>query len=106
MNESNNRKTGIPLKAEPSVAWILRESTGEQLDFLNRIAKSGEFKVFVNLIAKFKHYNVYTVFEYKAVDHQDLADYRSYRKGSVDSLDALLKAAKLSGEEIERRKNK
>lgn len=100
------RKTGVPIRAEASVAWILREATGEQLEYLNRLAKSGEFKIFINLVAKFKHYQAYTVFEYKAVDDRDLAMYRSYRKGSFDSLDALLKSASLAGDEMERRKKK
>mgnify|MGYP001614525013 CR=1 FL=1 len=106
MDETDKRrKTKITIRNLPRpVEWILTNATGEQLDYLDRMAKSNSFTTFVNLIAKFKHYNVYTVFEYKAVDDKDLAIFRAYRKGEVDGLSDLILAAQAAEREIQRRK--
>lgn len=98
------RKTKIPFKPEAVVAWILKEATGEQLSLLNRIGSGEDLKTFINLITKFRHYQVYTVFDYRAEDDHDLALYRAARRGGVAVLEALIKAAQLASEEIERRK--
>ena len=99
------RKPKLPLKrVPPAIGWLLQNATGDQLEYLNRLAKSADFKNFIDQIAKFKEYNVYMVFEYVPKTDQDLIVYRSYRRGEVDALQALAAVARLSGEEINRRK--
>lgn len=104
MEDDKRKKPKIPVKNKPSVQWLLTNATGSQLDYLRKLATGAEFKDFLNLISKFKDYNVYTVFEYKAQDDNDLALYRSYRKGGVDALVDLVQAAQLASTESERRR--
>lgn len=99
------RKTKIPVRNMPApVAWILRYSTGEQLEYLNSLAKSENFKTFVNLVSRFKEYNVYEVFSYVARNDSDLSLFRAAKRGELAGLDALILAAQMAGEEIQRRK--
>lgn len=104
MDNDKRKKSKIPIKPKSSVRWLLENATGTQLDFLRRMGDGGDFKDFLNLIAKFKHYQVYAVFEYKAQSETDLFEYRSYRKGAVDSLTDLVLACQLAKEESGRRK--
>ena len=105
MEEDKRRKTKIPVRNMPvPVSWILKFSTGEQLEYLNRLAKSEDFKTFVNLVSRFKEYNVYEVFRYVARDDNDLALFRAAKRGELAGLDALILAAQMAGEEIQRRK--
>lgn len=98
------QRSKIPIKPKPSVRWLLENATGPQLDFLRRMADGEDFKDFLNLIGKFKHYNVYAAFEYKAIDDRDLAINRAYRKGEVGGLEDLVIACQLAKEEQARRK--
>jgi len=104
--DDKRKKSKIPIKPKSSVRWLLENATGPQLDFLRSMGGGDDFKDFINLITKFRHYNVYTVFEYKAEDDKDLALYRSYRKGAVDILTDLIIACQLAKEESNRRKKK
>jgi hypothetical protein len=97
-------KSKIPVKPKSSVRWLLENATGSQLDFLRSLSNQSNFKDFENLISKFKDYNVYSVFEYKATSEADLFEYRSYRKGAVDTLSDLVLAVRLAKEEAARRK--
>ena len=107
MEDSDKRKKSkIPIKPKAAVRWLLENATGSQLDYMNRLAKGGDFKDFINLITKFKDYNVYTVFEYKAQNEADLFEYRAYRKGGVDTLTDFLLACQAATDEIHRRKQK
>mgnify|MGYP001620117152 FL=1 len=99
------RKTRIPVRTMPQpVAWILQNATGEQLDYLNRMAKSEEFKTFINLISRFKQYNIEEVFRYPAKTEADLVYFRAAKVGEVVGLDAIIMAAQLAQDEIIRRK--
>ena len=104
--DDKRKKSKIPIKPKTSVKWLLENATGSQLDFLRRISEGEDFKDFINLISKFKHYNVYTVFEFKAKTERDLFEYRSYRKGAVDILTDLVIACQLAKDESNRRKKK
>lgn len=104
MEDDKRRKPKIPVKNKPAVQWLLTNATGSQLDFLRRLSTGADFKDFINLISKFKDYNVYTVFEYKAKDDKDLALYRAYRKGGVDALVDLIQSAQLAKTEADRRR--
>ena len=96
----------IPIRKKPSVEWLLRNATGSQLDFMRKLSQGADFKDFNNLITKFKDYNVYTVFEYKAHSEADLFEYRAYRKGGVDALGDFIITCQMAKDEIERRKKK
>lgn len=99
------RKSRIPVKRLPApVEWILKNATGQQLDYLNRIGKSSEFGTFVNLIARFKDYNVYEVYRYQAKDEKELAYFRAAKVGEVAGLDALIMVCQAAGDEIVRRR--
>lgn len=102
--DDKRKKTKIPIRRKPAVEWLLKNATGSQLNFMRGLVSGSDFKDFINLISKFKDYNVYNVFEYKAVDDKDLATYRAYRKGGVDTLVDFILACQLAREEIERRK--
>lgn len=104
--DDKRKKPKIPIKRKPSVEWLLRNATGSQLSFMRGLVSGDDFKDFINLISKFKEYNVYTVFEYKAADDKDLAVYRAYRKGGVDTLTDFILACQLAKEESDRRKKK
>lgn len=103
--EDKRRKTRIPIKKLPSpVEWILKNSTGQQLDYLNRMAKSDEFMIFVNLVRKFKDYNVYEVFMAEVTSNDELSLIRAAKRGEIAGLDALIMACQGAQDEIERRK--
>lgn len=100
------RKTGIPIRSLPSASdWILKNATGEQLDYLNSLSNSGNFKVLVKIVENFKHYNVYEVFKANVKDADELMAYRAAKRGEVAGLDALLYAIQGASLEISRRKN-
>ena len=99
------RKAKIPVKNVPvPVQWLLKNATGGQLDYLDRMGKGEEFRDFVNLISNFKHYNVYEAFNYIAKDEKDLALFRASKRGELAGLDALIMVCQLAKEEKERRK--
>ena len=99
------RRSKIPIRSLPEpVEWLLKNLTGQQLDYLDRMAKSEEFVVFLNLVGKFKHHNVYEIYGYVAKDASDLAFFRAGKVGEVAGLDALILACQSAGEEISRRK--
>lgn len=104
--DDKRTKPKIPVRKKPAVDWLLHNATGSQLDFMRKLAAGLDFKDFINLITKFKDYNVYSVFEYKAIDDKDLAIYRAYRKGGVDTLVDFILACQMAKDESERRKKK
>lgn len=99
------RKAQVPIKRLPSpVEWILKNATGQQLDYLDRMARSQEFSVFINLISRFKEYNVYEVYRFVAKDEKELAYFRAGKIGEVAGLDAIILASQAARDEITRRK--
>lgn len=102
--ENTGRKTTIPVRYPAPIDWLLKNATGEELDYMNSLSLSNNFKILVNLLTKFRDYNVYTVFEFAAKTPEDLVVYRSYKKGEVDGLDNFLKTCKVAKVEIERRR--
>lgn len=106
MEELDKRKKSkVPIRRLPEpVEWLLRNATGQQLDYLDRMGKSEEFRTFVNLVGKFKDHNVYEIYRYKAVSADDLAYFRAGKVGEVAGLDALLFACQGAGDEIARRR--
>ena len=99
------RRTQVKVKSVPApVEWILKNATGQQLNFMARIVRDIDFKAFVGLVGNFKHYNVYEVFNSKVQDSRELDLLRAAKRGEVAGLDALLLAAQLAQEEIEKRK--
>ena len=98
-------KAKIPVKTIPMpVQWILRNATGSQLDFLNRVGNGEDFKDFVNLVSNFKHYNVYEVFTTQVSSPEELVALRAGKVGETAGLDALIMACQLAKEEKERRR--
>lgn len=85
--------------------WLLKHATGQQLDFLNSLARHPDFSAFVRLVGDFKHYNVYEVFNFKMKDEADLAYFRAAKVGEVVGLDVLIYAAQGAADEIKRRKS-
>ena len=99
------RKTKIPVKKLPEpVEWILKNSTGQQLDYLSSMARSPQFKLLVKLVTDFKHYNVYEVFRARVRDAEELMSIRDAKRGEVAGLDAFLYACQAASEEIQARK--
>ena len=99
------RKTQVPIRKLPEpVEWILKNSTFQQLNYLNGMAKSSEFSVFVNLVGKFKEFNVYEVYRYKTNSPEDLAYFRAAKVGEVAGLDALIMACQGAQDEIDHRR--
>ena len=87
-----------------SVEFLLKNATGEQLNFLNQLANHPSFRSFVNLIDKFKLYNIQEVFTFKAPSADALAYFREKKLGEVMGLDQLIDACESAYKEIERRK--
>lgn len=105
MDPDKRRKPKLPIRKMPQpVLWILENATGEQLEYLTRQANSVDFKTFINLIAKFKEYNVYEVFYARIQDAHELELLRAAKRGELAGLDALIMAAQQAGAEIQRRK--
>ncbi len=99
------RKTQVPIRKVPEpVEWILKNSTFQQLQYLNSIARSSDFSVFVNLVGKFKEFNVYEVYRYRTTSPEDLAYFRAAKVGEVAGLDALIMACQGAQDEINRRR--
>ena len=99
------RKAKIEIRKIPEpVIWILKNATLSQLNFLQRIASSEDFKDFVNLIGSFKHYNVYEVFNTPISNPEELVALRAAKRGETAGLDALILACQRAKEEKERRK--
>ena len=99
------RPTTIRVKSLPApVEWLLKSATGQQLEALNGIAESPNFKALVRLIGDFKHYNVYEVFNAKVQNDMELALLRAAKRGEVAGLDAFLYACQGALDEIKRRK--
>lgn len=102
----DSRKTKIEVRSVPEpVNWILKNSTGEQLDYLDALAKSTNFKLLVKIVTDFKHYNVYEVFRAVVDDARQLEVLRAAKRGEVAGLDALLMACQAASAEIERRRS-
>jgi hypothetical protein len=105
MDEEKKRRTNVRIVSEPTpVRWIVENATSEQLEYLNRLAKASDFKVFVNLVENFTKYNIEEVFGYRAKDAEDLAQFRDAKRGEVAGLVALLRACRAASDEIQRRK--
>lgn len=102
--DDKRRRTTVPVKIGGLSGWILDNATGEQLSYINSMAKSGNFRTFISLVDKVRYYNVYTVFEFVAKDDESLESFRMFKKGEVAMLDALIIAANKAGDEMERRK--
>lgn len=99
------RRTKIPIRKLPApVEWMLKNATSEQLNYLNRMAKSEDFSTFVNFVAHFKEYNVYEVYNYRYRNFEDLALFKAAKVGELAGLDALLMSAQGAFSEIERRR--
>lgn len=99
-------KTRVAVKGLPEpVEWILKNATGQQLDFLYKISTDPDFKSFVRLVGMFKDYNVYEVFNATVRDEKELLALRASKRGEVAGLDALIYACQMAREEILRRKN-
>lgn len=99
------RKTKIPVKSLPKpVEWLLRNATGQQLDFLDYVSKHPDFTSLVKLIGLFKDYNIYEVFNYRMRDSDDLAYFRAAKAGEVAGLDAILYVIQAAHLEKKRRK--
>jgi hypothetical protein len=99
------RKTQIPVDQLPPIAnWILKNSTGEQLNFLNKLSNSSDLRVLLGIVDKLKLYNITEVFHYKAPNDSDLAQFRAAKRGEVAAFDAFLHAVQGAKIEIERRK--
>ena len=104
MDTDKRKRTRIPVKKLPPVEWLLKSATIEQLQYLSRIGRGEEFATFVNLISKFKDYNVYEIYRYQAKDPEDLAYFRAAKVGEVAGLDALILACQGAQDEIVRRR--
>ena len=105
--EDKRRKPKLPIRNIPAVvAWILKNATQEQLAYLNKMAKTGDFSTFLNLLSRFKQYNIETVFRYEAKSEQDLFYFRAAIRGENIGLDAIVMAAQMAGKEMENRKIK
>lgn len=103
--DKTNRKTDIPIKPTGVIGWILDNATGEQLDYMDSIAKSSNFKIFGKIISNLRDYNAYSVFNCAVKSAEDLEYYRLRKKGEVDGLFDFAKACQLAGTEIERRRS-
>lgn len=100
-----SRKTQVPVQSLPTIVdWLLKNSTGEQLAFLNRLANTTDLKLMVGIIRNFKDFNIYEVFSYRMKDEKDLAYFRASKVGEVAAFDALLYAVQGAKIEIERRR--
>ncbi len=99
-----NPRPKVQTKLPKITEWLLRNSTAEQLSYLNSIAGRDDFRILLKIVENLKHYNVYEVFSYQAKDDRDLAEYRAAMRGEVAAFDSLLYACQAAKIEIERRK--
>lgn len=105
MNTDKRHKSKIPVNKLPGpVEWMLKNATLQQLQYMRAQAASVNFQIFVNLISRFKDYNVYEVFRYMAKDDKDLALFRAAKRGELAGLDAYIMVCQMAGDEIARRK--
>jgi hypothetical protein len=99
------RKTKVPVKSLPAVVeWILRNATGQELDYMDSLARSTDFPILVKLIGKFKDFNVYEVFNYKMNNDHDLALFRAAKVGEVVAFDSFIMACQAAKIEVKRRR--
>lgn len=102
---ATTRKTKVPVVEIPApTAWILRNCTGQQLEYLNSIAVSPDFRLMTKIFGDFKHYNVYEVFNSLVKDDHELALLRAAKRGELAGLDAFLYACQAAHLEIKRRR--
>lgn len=99
------RKTKVPVKnIPPIVDWILRNATGQELDYMNSISGSNSFPILIKLFGKFKEYNVYEVFNTLIKDAHELEVLRASKRGEVAAFDAFLLACQAAKSEMKRRR--
>ena len=99
------RKVKIPFRTIPApIIWILQNATGQELDYLNRMGKSSDFSIFLNLIGKFKNYNMLELFNYQYTSPEQLVAFKASKVGELAGLDALIAACQKAGIEIAYRK--
>ena len=100
-----HRATQVQVNRLPAVAeWILRNSTGAQLSYMQSLSGRDDFKLLVKIVSDLKDYNVYRVFNDPVKDGQELALLRAAARGEVAGLDALLYAIQGAKIEVERRR--
>ena len=99
------RKTKVPIKSlDKMTDWLLKNSTGQELDYMNSISGASSFPILVKLFGKFKEYNVYEVFSFLAKDAKELELFRAAKRGEVAAFDAFLLACQAAKLEIKRRR--
>ena len=104
--DKSKRRTNIRNISEPTpVRWIVENATSEQLEYLNHLATSANFRILIRLIENFTRYNIDEVFGYKSSDDRDLALFRAAKRGEVAGLAAFIRACKAADEEIKRRRS-
>ena len=86
------------------VEWILKNATGQELDYLNSIGGSANLPILAKLLSKFKDYTVYEIFHYNQKDDHDLALFKTARVGEVAAFDAFLLSCQSAKSEITRRR--
>lgn len=101
-----NRKTGIPIKSIPRIVeWLLGNSTLAQLQFMNSFANDrSKFPLMTAIFTNLTDRNVYEVFYERINNPQELADFRSAKRGEVAGLKAFQMACQAAGAELERRR--
>lgn len=105
MNEDKRRKTKVEVRKIPApVEWMLKNCTSEQLNYFDRLSRNLDFRLFIKLVADFKHYNVYEVFRAPFSSPEELVAIRAAKVGEVVGLDALVMMIQMARAEIERRK--
>jgi hypothetical protein len=101
------RKTKIPVqKLPPPVRWLLDNLSSDELTYLIGLSSDSKFEHLVNIVGKYKDYNVYKVFDEKVADATELLTWRAALRGEVAGLDTLLYVIQYAQEEIDNRRSK
>lgn len=94
----------VESKIPPISERILKNSTGEQLSYMQSLSSRDDFRLLLKIVSDLKDYNVYQVFTAQVRDDHELALIRAACRGEVAGLDALLFAFQGAKFEVDRRK--
>lgn len=88
------------------IEWLLKNCSKEEIFFMAELAsKRTHFALLSSIVAKLTKYNVEAVFYKEITSEQELALFRSRKRGEVAGLNAFLIACKAARKEIEKRKD-
>lgn len=98
MNE--NRRTNIPVRTIPQIVeWLLKNCSEEEIVFMRSLALNRrEIELLNSIFTRLTDFNIHEVFYTKISNSEELAQFRSAKRGEVAGLKAFVMACQAAAE--------